>query len=308
VALLAALVVGACAASPSSPAPSGASPLVTPTAVPSDRATPEASPTDVPAGPYRLRATLTAATSPVTRFPWSAPLVVTGDLVAVRPGPSIEVFPSSLLPNLQARPITEAGFQMIVEEARRQGLLTGGRDFTPPGMAPGAAVGRIELVAGGTTFDFVGDPSRLIRCDPGTRCIPDPGTAEAFAAFWQRLPDLSWLDRELGPESQYEAPAFALLVTASPDEVSPRSPAVLDWPLDVPLATFGRPIGPDALPRCGTSDGPEAATLRRHLAAANELTRWLDQRDPSRAERGLVARPMVPGEDACAEVFGLPPR
>jgi hypothetical protein len=216
----------------------------------------------------------------------------------------MELYPGPLLPNLQARPITAGGFAKIVDRARAFDLLSGSGDFTPPNVAPGASLGRIEIVVDGVLHDLTGDPSDLVRCG-AARCIPNPGTPEAFAAFWQVVADLGWLEADLGPQGAYVADSYAILVGIEPAEEPPLQPKVATWPLATPLAAFGKPIGNAATPRCGTVRGADAATLRPALAAANELTRWVDKDAAAGAGTAIQVRPMVPGEDVCRELFGL---
>jgi hypothetical protein len=247
---------------------------------------------------------MTQATPPVTRFGWLPVVSITGDLRVVVPGPMIEIYPGPLLPNLQARSITAGGFAKIVEQARTLGLLSGDGDFTPPDVPLGAQLGRVELVVDGVRYDLVGDPSRVIQC-VAAPCTPPPGTPAAFAAFWQAISDMSWLEADLGPEAPYVAEAYALLVGAEPVEDPSLPPKVMTWPLDTPLASFGTPVGSEPAPRCGTVRGADATTLRPSLEAANELTRWVDKGAAASSGTVIQVRPMVPGEDVCQELFGI---
>ena len=71
---------------------------------------------DAPAAPaYRLRAATTQAIPPVNRFGFFPMVTITGDNEVVVAGPQIMIYPGPLLPNLQARPITDAGFEQIVQ-------------------------------------------------------------------------------------------------------------------------------------------------------------------------------------------------
>jgi hypothetical protein len=88
------------------------------------------------------------------------------------------IYPGPLLPNLQARPITDAGFEKIVQRGRDLGMFTGSGDFTPPDVAPGAQLGRIEVVVDGVLHSLTGDPSRTIVCITAP-CNPAPGTPVA---------------------------------------------------------------------------------------------------------------------------------
>jgi hypothetical protein len=235
-------------------------------------------------------------------------VTITGDGQVVVAGPQIMIYPGPLLPNLQARPITDAGFAKIVQRGRELGMFAGSGDFVPPDVMPGAQLGRIEIVVDGVLHDLRGDPSRVIVCITAP-CDPAPGTPEAFATFWASLADMSWLAGDLGKEAPYVADAYAVLAGIQPVDDPAIRPGVAIWPLDdQPIKTFGTPVGADPDPRCGTVRGADAATLRPSLESANQLTRWVDK-DGDRADaKAIEVRPMVPGEDVCLEVFGLSAR
>jgi len=254
---------------------------------------------------YRLRAMTTQAIPPVNQFGLLPMVTITGDNAVVMAGPQIMIYPGPLLPNLQARPITDPGFAKLVQRGRDLGMFTGSGDFTPPDVAPGAPLGRIEIVVDGVLHTLTGDPSRTIVCIT-TPCNPAPGTPEAFATFWASLADLSWLTGELGPEAPYVAEAYAVLAGVEPAEQPSFHEPVAVWPLEEPLATFGKPIGSASMPRCGTARGEDAMTLTPVLEMANQLTSWVDRgADPPANGTPIQVRPMVPGEDVCLEVFGL---
>jgi hypothetical protein len=75
-----------------------------------------------------------------------------------------------------------------------------------------------------------------------------------------------------------------------------------DWPLDTPLATFGRPVANGSV-RCGTAFGEDATALRDAFEHANQLSQWVQDADAN-ATFGLTVRPIVRGEGPCAEAFG----
>jgi hypothetical protein len=282
-----------------------ASPLPSPSASPSP--SPSVSPSPVPsASPdgatYWLRLTTTQAIPPLDLFAVQPPVRITGDgtLVVLAPVPT--VYPGPLLPTLLGRSISTAGEARIIAAARELGLLSGRTDFTSPNPMLGGVTGHIELTVDGGRVTLTGDPSTSIECAT-TPCEPAPGSPEAFGELWRRVSDLpSWLGAELGPESPYAAPAFALVVGPAPQPDPMLTQAPADWPLDQPLATFGGPVA-NGTARCGTAGGSDADTLRPALAAANQLTPWVQDPGTS-ATFGLTARPMVPGEDACVETFG----
>jgi len=251
---------------------------------------------------YWLRAMTTQALPPVNVFAMRPYSVITGDGQSITQGPVPAIFPGPLLPNLQARPITEAGRAAILAAAKELGMLEGTTDFNAgPGLA-GGINGRIELTVDGRIVTLTGNPNALMECVT-TPCTPPAGSAAAFAEFWLLLGDLpSWIPNELGPESAHAAPAYAILVGPAP-EPDPNLPqAPMDWPLEQSLALFGGPVG-DGSYRCGTVTGADAAMLLPALQAANQLTPWVQSPSTS-ATFGLTVRPMVPGEDVCREVFG----
>lgn len=253
-----------------------------------------------------VRATLVQALPPIVQFEWLPLLVVTADGRAFLPGPMMAIYPGPLLPPVQEHAITPRGIAIIVEAAREAGLLTGQIDFTGGTLRPGQAAGRLEVVADGQRYELVGDPSRVVRCgDPPARCIPAPGTPEAFAHFWLRLADVpGWLGPELGPARPYAAPAYGILVGPPPQETPGLSQEPAIWPLEPGLGRFGSPLAGDPGRRCGIVAGEAAATLRPILEAANELTPWADS--PTAATRyGLTVRPLLPGDpDPCAALVG----
>lgn len=266
-------------------------------------------PSALPGGPpvptYRLRATMTQAVPPVDRFGILPAVTITGDNQVVVGGPQIAIYPGPLLPNLQARPITDGGFAKIVELGRTLGMFSGTGDFVPPDVMPGAQLGRIEIVVDGVLHDLTGDPSRVIVCVT-TPCNPAPGTPEAFGSFWGMLSDLTWLGSDLGQEAPYVADAYAILVGIQPVDDPAIRPGLAIWPLDdQPIATLGKPVGSDSAPRCGTVRGADAATLRPSLESANQITRWVDEGADRANATAIQVRPMVPGEDVCLELFGI---
>jgi hypothetical protein len=231
-----------------------------------------------------------------------AHVLITGDGQVITQGPIPAIFPGPLLPNLQARTISPAGREAILAAAKELGLLDGTVDFHAGPPLAGGVSGRIELTVDGALVTITGDPNAVMECVT-TPCNPPAGSAAAFAAFWARLGDLgAWMPEALGPEAQYAAGAYAILVGPAPmpDPSLPQPPT--DWPLDQALGLFGRPVGGGSY-RCGTVTGDDAARLQPALAKANQLTAWVQDPTTS-ATFGLTVRPMVPGEDVCREVFG----
>jgi hypothetical protein len=234
-------------------------------------------------------------------------LLITDDLVAIQAGAIPAIYPGPLVAPLFGARLTEEGWSTVVDEAESLGLLSGATDFTGGAMPMGAAAGRLELVVDGRTFDLTGDPTRIVRC--GTqRCIPEPRTPEAFAAFWSRLTDLEgWLGAGIGPQEPWTPGAYAVLVGPPAAEEPPLTGEPLPWPFEGPSSSFGDVLAGDPTQRCGTVSGNAAASLTAALANANQLTRWRDPVAPDAPEAllGLVVRPLLPGEaDPCALLVG----
>jgi hypothetical protein len=262
---------------------------------------PTPSPPGVPDDVLRLRLTITQAIAPVERFGWLSPVAITGDRIVVTPGAVPAIYPGPIVMPLFGQEITEAGWAQIVQQAGRLGLLRGG-DFSGGAVMPGAAQGRIELLVDGTVRVLTGNPEAQIVCVT-TPCEPQPGTPEAFGELWRHLLDLeSWLGAHLGPQDEYVPRAYGVLVGPAPAPEPGLTSEIQDWPLDIPLATFGGPVGMTGF-RCGVVEDDDAAALRPALARANQLTQWVQDPDTS-ATFGLRVRPMLPGEDLCAELFG----
>jgi hypothetical protein len=272
-----------------------------PTTAPSASADPGGSPTPA-AETYWLRMTTWQAIPPLDLFAVQPVLVITGSGIAVAQGPVPAIYPGPLLPNLVGRSISGAGEAAIVRATSDLGLIGATTDFTGQGGPMGAVSGRLELTVDGSRITITGNPDAHIECIT-TPCEPQPGTPEAFGELWRRLLDLpSWLAGDLGPEAGYVAPAYALLVGPPPKPDPTLPQGAVAWPLDRPVTELGRPVA-NGTARCGTISGADADALRPSLAAANQLTPWI--RDPATSVAfGLVVRPLTPGEDACAEVFG----
>jgi hypothetical protein len=266
-----------------------------------------ASPSPGPETGFRLRATTVQALPPLSIFAWMPSLLITDDLTAIQAGVIPAISPGPLVNPLFGARLTEEGWKAIADEAESSGLLSGATDFTGGAMPMGSAAGRLEIVIDGRTFDLTGDPTRVVRC--GTqRCIPDPGTPEAFAAFWSRLTDLEgWLGDGIGPQEPWTPAAYAVLVGPAPAEEPPVAVEPLPWPFAGPSSSFGEVLAGDPTRRCGTVSGEAAASLTAALANASQLTRWRDPVAPDAPEAllGLVVRPLLPGEpDPCTLLVG----
>ena len=250
--------------------------------------------------PYLLQARITHAVPPEQQFDRLARVTITRDGVVVTAGAMPASFPGPLVAPLRGRTITGAGYDRIVAEAQAAGLLDGTVD--PGGAMPGGLLAEVNLWVDGEMRTIHGDPNRVMQCVRAP-CAAPPGTPEAFGAFWSGIQDLaSVMAEELGPEERYVPEAYALLVGVPPIDDAGLGVQIAEWPLEAALGTLGQPIGAEAFPRCATVTGDDAATLGPSLEGANQLTQWADG---DAAPVALRARPIVSGEDPCAEVFGV---
>jgi hypothetical protein len=206
------------------------------------------------------------------------------------------IHPGPLMIKPFARFISQAGMQAIVDEAQRLGMLGDATDFSGGETMPGAQGGMIEIIIDGEARSLTGDPARLVRCD-GARCDAEPGTPEAFAAFWQTLANTGvWLEPELGPILPYEPERVALLLsTQLPPNEPGLTPAPVAWPFENSLADAGVPFPGTEGDRCITLSGDDLAAVMPTLTAGNQLTKFVDQAGNLRSP---IVRVLVPGEES----------
>jgi hypothetical protein len=251
-----------------------------------------------PAGGFAVRAWVTQAIPPVDAFPSAGPSLAINDGLLIVPGPVPAIYPGPLLPNLQQRPISDAGLATIHAAAAAAGLLDGPTDLTG-GTLPGGQTAHLLFVIDGVEREVLGNPGKQIVCIT-TPCEAAPGSPEAFAGFWSRLTDVAgWLGAELGQETPWEPGRVAVLLT-EPRLDATIPPSFIPWPLDEPMDKFGTVFAtPEGTPpvRCGVIEGDELAAALAAFRSANQLTRWTDA---AGNEYGAVVRPLFPGEpDPC---------
>jgi hypothetical protein len=239
---------------------------------------------------------------PLSRFASGPAVVITSDGTYVTAGPLDAKAPVPLLPNLVGRSLSETGRARIQAEAARLGLLGRKQDFRSVIALPGGVLGRLQLTGDGGPISLIGEPDSKLLCVPQF-CDPVPGTPEAFGDLWRKVIDpVPWLGVELGPETPFVPGAYALLVGPAPAPDPAAGASITDWPLAMPLATFGTPVDKGSH-RCGIVSGADAEALRPALEGASQLTQWVQ--DPATsATFGISVRPIIAGEDPCAETFG----
>ena len=279
IALLAAVMLGACGAA-----------AVSPSRQP-----------DPPADAIvRLRVTTVQALPPSATFGSLPQIVVTLDGRVLAGGAVPAIFPGPLVNPINERQLSTAGWARLVDAARAAGLLGLNADFTGGQLPPGSPAVRLELVADGRTFDLRGDPSRQMVCVRAP-CLAPPGTPEAFTGFVNSLFDVSSIvgAENLGPEQLHQPAGYAVIVqpNAADDQGLPQR--AIEWPLAAGFAAFGKPLADGSGGRCGMITGADLGLVRPAFAAANQITPWRDPGDNSL--HGLVVRPLLPGDgDPCA--------
>lgn len=244
---------------------------------------------------FGLRAWITQALPPIGFLPLAAPSVAIDQGRVIAYGPQIAIYPGPLLPNLQQRPISQAGIDAIVAAARAAGLLDGPTDLVGESL-PGSQTAHLLFTINGVEREVLGDPTRQIVCIT-TPCVAPAGTPEAFGGFWAQIQDIpSWLGPELGQETPFATDRLAILLIEPVPEPQVQ-PSIATWPLKVSQAQFGVewPGSPPA--RCGVLEGADLATALTAFGTANQLTIWVDEAD---ARFSVVARPLFAGEpDPC---------
>jgi hypothetical protein len=284
-ALVAGCVTGSGAAAP----PDG-----TPSATPSSGASEGSSPSPTPDATFYLRAWQTQALAPQYTFGVLPQVTISGGvfingIIAV---PAI--YPGPLWVQPVARTISQAGIDAIVAEARKDGLFDGQSEFIDQALMGGVDA-RLQMVVDGKMYDLTGDPTALTRCN----CTnPDPGTAAAFAAFWQKLTGLDlWLPADLGPSASYEPDRLAVLAMPPSEPASGITAGQVTWPLATPFSKFGTAMGNDTF-RCGVVSGADLASLLPVVKQSSQITRFVDSEG---TVDSLVVRALVPGEPSpCA--------
>jgi hypothetical protein len=273
----------------------GAAPSPSPSPGDSSKPAPTPSPSPVPSAPTGLymRVWQEQALPPPATF-LSAPVVTVSDgmwidnMVAV---PAIFPGPLMVLPN--ARTITPVGEKQITDQARELGLLDGQTDFTGGQVMPGGITGMVAFIIDGVSHTLNGDPSRARFCDNNQLCPVDPGTPEAFAAFYTVIQDTRWLEANLGPNGRYQPESVAVLLIPPASGEPGIPPNKTDWPLETDFAEFGQPLAGGEGQRCANVTGEDLDKLLPALLAGNQLTVFVDA---TGAEHSVQARALVPGE------------
>jgi hypothetical protein len=226
-------------------------------------------------------------------FTWTPTLTISEGLLIDGNVAVPAIYPGPLMVSPFARTISEEAIAALVDEAEAFGLMGEETDFSGDQMMPGSQSAQIQMIIDGVDRTIFGDPGIMLSCPPG-QCEPEPGTPEAFAAFWQDLVNAQMLlESELGPVETYEAERVAMRLTAPPPEEPGLSPEPAEWPLETPLAETGVEFAGGEGERCVTLAGENLTLMLPILENGNSLSTVVDSEG---TVAGMHVRVLVPGE------------
>lgn len=227
-------------------------------------------------------------------------LSIFGDGRIVVSGPVTEQYPPHALPNLLTGTLPRDAMARLVQRARADHLLGGGRDFGQPTVT--------HLP---TTTVTIYDPP----CLPTASCARRPPALHAYALDFTDAAVLAGLTadqraarRQLAgfvrtatdwatrvATKPYSASEVAIFVrtAATPLTTDGALPGRATWPLGQ-LATFGSADSPPGY-RCGVLTGTDARTALAAAANATSITRW----QSAGAEYTIVWLPLLPDQHQC---------
>ncbi|MCU0504184.1 MAG: hypothetical protein MUE82_00190 [Chloroflexi bacterium] len=290
--VLVAACTGAASTPPTTPPAGGTPPGTMPTAEPIMHPT--------GANELVLRQELGGGFVPYEWILSNLPIVsIYGDGRVITQGPRIEIYPGPALPNLRVARISEDGLQKILAAAAEAGILGNDAHYDYPGIAD-APTTIFTVNAGGATSRV---SAYALGIGEDASMIPpaDAAARAELADFAAKLGDLpGWLGPDVvSADEPFDFASIRVYAQAADPTSQDQGiePTVVDWPLAVPLATFGEPFRPGAEPamRCGVVAGDDLATLRPALEAANQLTYWRSGGETF----SLILRPLLPEESGC---------
>ncbi len=228
---------------------------------------------------------------------------LSGDGCAVVDGPQVAIYPPPALPNLLETCLTEAGVQEILHAAWDAGLLARSAEYRASNVADAPTTVFTVNAAGRRT---------VVRAEAlGLDVAADPAASEEerqarakLATFQAKVLDLrAWLPAGTirAEEHPYAVERLQLVVqpvdpASDATPVEGTAPQERAWPLPAPLGGFGQPFPIAQGARCGVVEGEALAPVLAELRPANRLTRWTS----GGATYAVLARPLLPGETACA--------
>lgn len=159
-------------------------------------------------------------------------LLVTGDGQLLQQGPVPAIYPGPLLPNVQARSISEDGIQQLLALADEAGLLAD-VEYARDDMIADAPDTVVTITVDGTTYEH--RAYALGLAPDGTETDPARAALAEFVAAATELANGPDSD-VLGASAPYEAETYLVRSFPVGDLTGyDVEPTVLEWPADVPV-------------------------------------------------------------------------
>ena len=227
----------------------------------------------------------------LTRMPIVA---LYGDGRVIVGGPTVEIYPGPLLPNLRQLHVTPAEIQRILAAADADGLLGLDASYMATNIAD-ASTSTFTTIVDGKTHSI------------GAYALGEGGTIDDAAAtaaraklldFSNKITDLSkFLGRTLGDAEAYAPTEMRVFIGPVPtaDPAFPN-PQVVNWPLTVDPKSGRATINPGL--SCLAVGGADLTAFLKAATGANVLTIWST---PS-GRFSVSVRPLYPEESGC---FGM---
>jgi hypothetical protein len=216
-----------------------------------------------------------------------------GDGRIIVQGPTTEIYPSPLLPNLRVIRVTPAEIQKIVGAADQAGLLGPDAHYDATNIFDAGSSVFVTIVAGKTHTIS----AYALFADGTTENAATAAARARLMTFHDRMEALSeFLGRPVSDEEAYEPAAMRVFVSAANETPQPDGleRQVVDWPLAVDPATAGQPTTVPNV-RCLLLSGADLATFLSVARTANALTIW----QTASGRYSVMVRPLYPDESGC---------
>jgi len=208
-------------------------------------------------------------------------------------GPTIEIYPQPLLPNLRLMRITPSEIQTILAEADKAGLLGPDASYSAGGIAD-APTTIFTLTADGKTHRI---SAYALWEDVEANNKADEAARAKLLEFQGKIGDLAaLLGREVTDKEAFEPAGMRVFVRPfdGGDTVQGVEPNRIAWPLTADPATAGTPTTVPQT-RCVLATGQDLTTFLAAAARATTITIWtFDDREYS-----VMVRPLLPDETSC---------
>jgi hypothetical protein len=215
-----------------------------------------------------------------------------GDGRIVVPGPTIEIYPQPLLPNLRIMRITPSEIQTILAAADKAGLLAPNADYPAGGIAD-APTTVFTVTVDGRTHRI---SAYALMAGVHADSADDEAAREKLREFADKIGDLNaLLGRQVADSEAFEPTRMRIFVSqASDDDQAEPAPNRIVWPLAGDPATAGQNSSVPGT-RCVLATGPDLAAFLDAAKQATAITRWTY----GSLEYSVIVRPLLPDEAGC---------